>query len=1008
MVGASAKTVKLVIRAVLRKSFSLFEGIENYGQYHYDYAGFVGCGPCNHDLPPFDQQNGTPLYTRWRILKTGNQGEVTKKADGLGNEQTWTYNGAGQPVRAKDAYGNETKYDWNAIGKIAQVTYPDLTTENYAYNHLGQVSRITDAAGTQWEGIYDEAGRLWKETGRPGINKEYRYDALGRVVEVKNGGEVTERYSYANRGRQATFTDGAGNTFQHEKNEFAELVGEVNRLGDRETYSYDKEGRPISIAEYSGKQVRAVYNDASGTTTIEYSDGSRIVKVLDRAGNTTSVSGETGTIRYRYDAGGKLVIQNDETSGERTEYRYDAAGQRIQMLSGNRDVRYTYGKNGELLRVLDNSQRLSVQYEYDTMGREIRRTFGNGVKQETQYDSIGRTVLIRELDARGELIRAEGYLYDTLGRRTHSVDEQGQVTRYEYDNQSRLASVWSPYSEEKALMDRKEAEEAGLFFTLDKGQGVRYTLSAAELSALREVLDKASINRGSLVNMNQILWQERYTYDRNGNRASKITPWGTIAYTYDRENRMITKGDIRLTYDKNGNLLSERGTRKTATYQYNGQNRMASSEVAEAGRQSRSTAQYRYDAYGRRTITQETGKDAMRTIYDGFSFDVIREGVTFVDGSLTSRYATGAISAPQTQNDGTRYRYLGEDTTGGDRSRTLGEDGTNEARYTGIAVTLYGRRGEAVAVSRSASTGSRGGAAYLGKDLLGSVRSTTGDMGTLEARYEYDAFGKPYKGEFSTGMSLGYTGKPYDTATGIYNYGYRDYKPEQARFTSVDPIRDGNNWFAYVNNDPVNYYDPLGLSKSGVVAGLISRFAKSGLDIKLWDPIDTLIFQGDSDATKSHKRYYKGVQKTKKLDGFFVVAGHGNPQGMVDDRDGLAYSGGQGVGISVATLAAEIVSTGWNFDEPILLLSCETGKGSKSFAEQLSMELHLLTGKDAIVIGASEKDYVKTGTYYGSGDYGGRKHWHKTGEIYLENNGSWNVFKNGQSWFEVPYYDKEQ
>jgi RHS repeat-associated protein len=32
----------------------------------------------------------------------------------------------------------------------------------------------------------------------------------------------------------------------------------------------------------------------------------------------------------------------------------------------------------------------------------------------------------------------------------------------------------------------------------------------------------------------------------------------------------------------------------------------------------------------------------------------------------------------------------------------------------------------------------------------------------------------------------------YDTATGMYNYGYRDYSPRAARFTTVDPIRDGN------------------------------------------------------------------------------------------------------------------------------------------------------------------------------------------------------------------------
>jgi RHS repeat-associated protein len=119
-----------------------------------------------------------------------------------------------------------------------------------------------------------------------------------------------------------------------------------------------------------------------------------------------------------------------------------------------------------------------------------------------------------------------------------------------------------------------------------------------------------------------------------------------------------------------------------------------------------------------------------------------------------------------------------------------------------------------VAITRSVSEGTRGGPAYLGKDLLGSVMTSTNDYGSLEDRYEYDAFGKPYTGDLTQGMNLGYTGKPYDSATGLYNYGYRDYKPEAARFTTVDPIRDGANWFVYVNNDPVNWVDLWGLNPS--------------------------------------------------------------------------------------------------------------------------------------------------------------------------------------------------
>jgi RHS repeat-associated protein len=109
------------------------------------------------------------------------------------------------------------------------------------------------------------------------------------------------------------------------------------------------------------------------------------------------------------------------------------------------------------------------------------------------------------------------------------------------------------------------------------------------------------------------------------------------------------------------------------------------------------------------------------------------------------------------------------------------------------------------------------GRGYLGKDILGSVRGITDDYGQPEEQYEYDAFGKPYEEDLTQGMNLGYTGKPYDVVTETYNYGYRDYAPEVARFTNEDPIRDGSNWFAYVNNDPVNRIDLWGPAPGGCI-----------------------------------------------------------------------------------------------------------------------------------------------------------------------------------------------
>lgn len=45
-----------------------------------------------------------------------------------------------------------------------------------------------------------------------------------------------------------------------------------------------------------------------------------------------------------------------------------------------------------------------------------------------------------------------------------------------------------------------------------------------------------------------------------------------------------------------------------------------------------------------------------------------------------------------------------------------------------------------------------------------------------------------------------------------YDYGFRDYSPVAMRFTTVDPIKDSFNWYAYVGNDPINFIDPFGLT----------------------------------------------------------------------------------------------------------------------------------------------------------------------------------------------------
>ena len=128
--------------------------------------------------------------------------------------------------------------------------------------------------------------------------------------------------------------------------------------------------------------------------------------------------------------------------------------------------------------------------------------------------------------------------------------------------------------------------------------------------------------------------------------------------------------------------------------------------------------------------------------------------------------------------------------------------------FLNIMSSINKKDGEPVGMTNDSGT------SYFGTDILGSVRSVTDKYGAVQSSYDYDAFGSPYLGNLDNGMSFGYTGKAYDAGTGLYDYGFRDYSPNSARFTTVDPIRDGSNWFSYVVNDPVNYVDPLGLKSN--------------------------------------------------------------------------------------------------------------------------------------------------------------------------------------------------
>ena len=105
---------------------------------------------------------------------------------------------------------------------------------------------------------------------------------------------------------------------------------------------------------------------------------------------------------------------------------------------------------------------------------------------------------------------------------------------------------------------------------------------------------------------------------------------------------------------------------------------------------------------------------------------------------------------------------------------------------------------------------------FPGYDGNGNVSGLVDSAdGSLDAKYEYGAFGEPLRVSGTTIAAdnpFRYSTKYTDEESGLVYYGFRYYSPSLGRFLNRDPIGElgGSNLYAFVENDPVNGWDYLG------------------------------------------------------------------------------------------------------------------------------------------------------------------------------------------------------
>ena len=106
---------------------------------------------------------------------------------------------------------------------------------------------------------------------------------------------------------------------------------------------------------------------------------------------------------------------------------------------------------------------------------------------------------------------------------------------------------------------------------------------------------------------------------------------------------------------------------------------------------------------------------------------------------------------------------------------------------------------------------------YYHNDVAGTPVLATDASGAVIWKETYLPYGKKQtNAAASANNRIGFTGKPYDSATGLSYMGARYYDPLVGRFNGIDPngFEEKNvhsfNRYAYANNNPYKFVDPDG------------------------------------------------------------------------------------------------------------------------------------------------------------------------------------------------------
>ncbi|QRF55106.1 RHS repeat-associated core domain-containing protein [Variovorax paradoxus] len=898
------------------------------------------------------------------------RGNVVATVDALGQETRYAYDGRGLPVEIVDALGKTRRMAYDAAGRIVRHVDCSGLATSYAYDDWGYLASVTDPLGQTTSYRHDSLGRLLSVQYADGACERQVYDAAGRLVEhVDALGRRTE-YQLAVDGLPVLRRNALGHELRYEYDKARRLVALYNENAVRHDFVHDALDRIVEETGFDGRHVRRRY-DPSGLMLARIELGcldrrQRLARRLaleqqregagrgglprqrsaptyedpwgfglaDEVAPSSALPGHAIVTHYERDAAGRLVrkevaghaVGPDGVSRPQfkvTRYRHDAAGRLVEAVNdaGSRS-RFVFDAVGQLIEESRTGMGPEARWRhrYDPLGHRVStllpdgRTlnwlhYGSGHLHQVNID--GRVVCDIERDSlHRETARSQGRLH----------------SRYRYDAAGRLAEQTAWAAEAQAGPDGIEGPSLAVLrrrYAYDRAGNLSESMDARH-GAVRYAYDPV----GRLLAAAQPDLAERFAFDPAGNLLAADAPAGSSAGLV-RDNRVEVFEDKRYRYDSHGNVIEKRIGKHTAIrFEWDVEHRLQRTVVTRGGDAGAAplVTHYAYDAFGRRirktdrfgqTLFDWDGNRLCGELRGSRRIVYLYEGDGFVPLAQIVSDASAAQQPPAMPAAPVAADAAGDEEWQPRKSQAVFMERmlAQQRRIRAVA------RGEAEAApddGKAHDDGQTGAtvarladwrARYYHNDHLGTPRELSSEAGEILWRTSYKAWGNTWRleqhaerlagqEEGEVVQNLRFQGQYRDDETGLHYNRFRYYDPDCGRFASQDPmgLSGGINLFAYAPN-PTGWVDPLGL-----------------VDIKHFPSHESIC--GFADLVPDNPKRIS-------------VGGHGTP--LHDCNN---------VPLTVQEIADEIrAHSKYKKGMGVDLLSCSTGAGSASYAQQLANEL---------------------------------------------------------------------